>query len=197
MRGENRQKVLEFIRASHPGSVSTADIVRRTGVSQPQVYQITRELMDRGLVRAARDGRKWRYSWNAPRPKAQAGPAAQGARDPAEAHARRAAQCMGEMFGTTVEAQRHGPGAFVLSGEGMAGFALHFGEPPRGDVPAARLAVINGHLWLLERSEAERLCLVLGGDEKTARAWARDFAALCLDVDVFFLPEEGEPQALT
>ena len=194
MRGENRQKVLEFIRASHPGSVTTADIVRRTGVSQPQVYQITRALMESGLVRAARDGRRWRYSWNAPRPGAQGAQAAQG--DPAEAHARRAAVRMGALFGAEVAALRHGPGVFVLSGDGVAGFALHFAAP-QGRVPPTRLAVINGHLWLLERSEAERLCLVLGGDEETARAWAQEHAALCLDVDVFFLPEGGEPEALT
>jgi len=193
MRGENRQKVLDFIRHSHPGAVSSADIMRRTGVSQPQVYQIARALMDSGLVRGARKGRSWRYTWNKP----AAGTSPPAAGRGAEAFAQRAREHLGRLAGGEVKLRKAGPSAFLLSAEDCAGYALHFTAPEGGRMPVARLAFINGHLWLLEKSAAERLFLILGGDETTAEEWAREFAPLCLEVEVLYLGSGGVARALT
>jgi len=206
MRGENRKKVLEFIRLKYPAAVTSAQIARRTGVSQPQIYQITRSLMEGGMVRGARKGRAWTFTWNKEaRPATRAGGNGGGAPEPAgNALARFAAGACAQLearegaaFSATPA--RGAANVFVLASDdaGAAGFALHFTAPPNGRVPYARLAFINGHLWLLERMEAERLVLVLGGDEPSARVWAEDFSGLCVDVEVFFLDGDGALTPLT
>ncbi len=192
MRGDNRQKVLDFIRISHPKSVTSADIVRRTGVSQPQVYQIAKALMESGLVRAARKGRAWHYTWNKPSDP----PSRQPQAHPARAVARAAQAHFAARFGMPLQIREQSPSIVFLGGEDCAGFALHF-TPLQGKPPPSRLAIINGHLWLLEKSDMDNLFLALGGDEDTIDAWAGDFASLCLDVEVVRVTDEGAIIPLT
>ncbi len=190
MGGGNRARVLEFIRLKHPAGVTTSEIVRRTGVSQPQVYQIMRALMESRMVRAARDGRAWRYTYNAAAAR-PAGGAVSGVEDFAETVRNLLAAELGA--DVRIAPQAEAANVFLLSAPeaDAAATAIHFSAPPEGRIPPARLAFINGHLWLLEKTEAERLLLILGGDGKTARAWAERFAPLCLDVEVRHMEPEG------
>ncbi len=193
MRGDNRQKVLDFIRISHPKSVTSADIVRRTGVSQPQVYQIAKALMESGLVRAARKGRVWHYTWNKPCETASR----QSPAHLAKAVAQAAQAHFAARYGTPLQAREHSPSVVLLSGENCAGFALYFTPLQGKPVPQARPAIINGHLWLLEKSEMDNLFAALGGDAATIDTWAENFASLCLDVEVVRVTDEGEIIPLT
>ncbi len=193
MRGDNRQKVLDFIRISHPKSVNSADIVRRTGVSQPQVYQITRSLMKSGLVRAARNGRAWYYTWNAP----AASPMPAPGQTTAHAFANLARDHFSRVLNEDLNISEQSPAVFLLSGETSAGFALHFTPAQNGRVPPARPMLINGYLWLLEKGEMERIFIALGGDEATARTWAENYAALCLDAMAIYVSACGKVRALT
>jgi len=199
MRGENRKKILEFIRLKHPAAVTSAEIARRTGVSQPQIYQITKDLMQRKMVRGARDGRVWKYTWNGTG--AQPGAAANDAGAPGglEQFGRRASAALEELEGAqfTAQPQEGAANVLALSGAEAAALALYFTAAPGERVPYARLAFINGHVWLLERMEADNLYLILGGDEATARAWAEQFAPLCADVSVLWLSSSGGFEQLT
>ncbi len=196
-RGENRRKVMEFIKACAPRGVSSADIARRTGVSQAGAYQIARTLMEEGFVRAARDGRVWRFSWNANgrvvRDGAHAPAPAQGTEEndfPA-----RVRQAVGRHYGCVFDlaAPDALSPAWRLVGDdgGTLGYALHLSPLAEGRVPAGRLALLSGLVWLLEKSEAETPFVVIGGDPATADAWRTHHAPCCDEVEVFFLDGEG------
>ncbi len=192
MRGENRKKVIEFIKASHPRAVTSADISNRTGVSQAQVYQIARGLLESGLIRAARDGRSWRYTWNIDgnaRTHAMPRPMAGKAAD----FAARARDIFSQLFDEPLEERAPGGGqhsfALVSADGGFTGDVLYFPPSAGGTPPPARLEMICGRLWLLEKCAPDVAFLVLGGDETTAAIWRQAYAALCDDVDVYYLDD--------
>jgi hypothetical protein len=55
----NRDQVLAFLRSIVPRDATNEEIVGRTGVRpHQQVFRITRELMDAGVVRGSRSGRE-------------------------------------------------------------------------------------------------------------------------------------------
>ena len=198
-KGENRRKVMEFIKACAPRGVSSADIARRTGISQASAYQIAKALMEEGFVRAARDGRVWRFSWNANGrtvPGAGSGGAVpvpdRGERE-FPVRIRRAAE---EYYGCScdIAAPDELSPAWRLVGDDGAtlGQALHLAPLADGRVPAGRLALLSGLVWLLEKSEAETPFMVIGGDSATADAWRAHHGPYCDEVEVFFLDGEGE-----
>ncbi len=200
-RGENRRKVMEFIKACAPRGVSSADIARRTGISQASAYQIARALMEEGFVRAARDGRVWRFSWNANGrmvPGAGSGRAAP-APTPETGEGdfpARVRQAVEEHYGCSFDmaAPDDLSPAWRLVGDDGAilGQALHLAPLADGRVPAGRLTLLSGLVWLLEKSEAERPFMVIGGDSATADAWRAHHGSCCDEVEVFYLDDGGE-----
>ncbi len=197
-RGENRRKVMEFIKACAPRGVSSADIARRTGISQASAYQIARTLMEEGFVRAARDGRVWRFSWNA-NGRTVPGTGSGGAAPVPEADEgdfpARVRQAVEEHYGCSFDmaAPDELSPAWRLVGDDGAtlGYALHLAPLADGRVPAGRLALLSGLVWLLEKSEAETPFLVIGGDSATADAWQARHGPYCDEAEVFFLAGEG------
>ncbi len=196
-RGQNRQKVMEFIKACAPRGVSSADIARRTGISQASAYQIARALMEEGFVRAARDGRVWRFSWNANGrvlPGADRSSASRQDVDDGNfpAHVRQVAE---EHYGCSFDmaAPDELAPAWRLAGDDDAtlGYAVHLAPLADGRVPAGRLALLSGLVWLLEKSEAETPFLIIGGDSATARAWQTHHGPYCDEADVFLLEPDG------
>ncbi len=199
MRGENRRKVMEFIKACAPRGVSSSDIARRTGVSQANAYQIARTLMEEGFVRAARDGRVWRFSWNAggrAAPKTASGGDAISPRDGGETDFRGCVKtAVEEHYGCAFDLagpDELAPAWRLMGDDGeKLGYAIHMSSPADGRVPAGRLALLSGLVWLLEKSEAETPFMVIGGDERTARAWRTHHGPYCDEAEVFFLDGEG------
>ncbi len=197
-RGENRRKVMEFIKACAPRGVSSADIARRTGISQASAYQIARTLMEEGFVRAARDGRVWRFSWNAngrtvpgtgsgdtaPVPEADEGDFPARVRQAVEEH-------YGCSFDMAAPDELSPAWRLVGDDGATLGYALHLAPLADGRVPAGRLALLSGLVWLLEKSEAETPFLVIGGDSATADAWRARHGPYCDEAEVFFLAGEG------
>ena len=197
-RGENRRKVMEFIKACAPRGVSSADIARRTGISQASAYQIARTLMEEGFVRAARDGRVWRFSWNANGrtvPGTGSGSAAPVPEADEGDFPARVRQAVEEHYGCSFDmaAPDELSPAWRLVGDDGAtlGYALHLAPLADGRVPAGRLALLSGLVWLLEKSEAETPFLVIGGDSATADAWQARHGPYCDEAEVFFLAGEG------
>ncbi len=196
-RGENRRKVMEFIKACAPRGVSSADISRRTGISQAGAYQIARALMEEGFVRAARDGRVWRFSWNANGRITAAAEATRHAtlaeRQDNDDFSARARQAAVDHYGCSFDmaAPDDLSPAWRLIGDDDAtlGYAMHITPLKEGRVPAGRLALISGLVWLLEKSEAETPFVIIGGDAATASAWRKHHGPYCDEVDVFFMDE--------
>ena len=196
-RGENRRKVMQFIKACAPRGVSSADIARRTDISQASAYQIARTLMEEGFVRAARDGRVWRFSWNTNSravPRAGGSPAPIQDADEGDFPAR-VRQAIEECYGCSfdIAAPDELSPAWRLMGDdgGTLGYALHLSPLVDGRVPAGRLALLSGLIWLLEKSEAETPFLIIGGDSATAQAWQTHHGPYCDEANVFFLEVDG------
>ncbi len=197
-RGENRRKVMEFIKACAPRGVSSADIARRTGISQASAYQIARTLMEEGFVRAARDGRVWRFSWNVngrmtPGTAGNPGIARSAGEEDFPVRARRAVEThYGCTFDMAVPDELSPAWRLVGDDGGTLGYALHAAPLADGRVPAGRLVLLSGLVWLLEKSEAETPFVVIGGDPATANAWQKHHGPYCDEVEVFFLGGEGK-----
>ncbi len=195
-RGENRRKVMEFIKACAPRGVSSADIARRTGISQASAYQIARTLMEEGFVRAARDGRVWRFSWNVngrtvPGTAGNPGIARSAGEEDFPVRAREAVETHYGCAFDTVAPDELSPAWRLVGDDGETlGYALHTTPLADGRVPAGRLVLLSGLVWLLEKSEAETPFVVIGGDPATANAWRMHHGPYCDEVEVFFLDEE-------
>jgi hypothetical protein len=58
----NRDQILEFLRSISPSDVTNEEIVSRTGIKpHQQVFAITHDLRQKGLIKGLQVGREWRF----------------------------------------------------------------------------------------------------------------------------------------
>jgi len=58
----NRERVIEFLHSIAPKDASNSEIVAHTGIKpHTQVFMITRELMQTGMVKGLQAGHEWRF----------------------------------------------------------------------------------------------------------------------------------------
>ncbi len=58
----------------------------------------------------------------------------------------------------------------------------------RGErTPPAKFMEISGHVWMLEKVEAERKFLVFGNDIRVPKEWLKRYGEFVKDVEFFFI----------
>jgi len=176
---------------------------------------ITRELVRGGLVRGEQWGKSWEF-WapeDALGELAEAAPgsehqsAYQHAEDQTLAALHRhvmsadqfeqvARQVLSQHYHTQLQAQRI-PGCpkifdFVSADYRIIGDAKYFTLVQGERTPPAKFSIIAEHVWLLEKTSAERKFLVFGNDRRVPEQWLARYGALVETVQFYFLDHQGE-----
>jgi len=63
-------------------------------------------------------------------------------------------------------------------------------------LPPAKFSNIAEHVWLLQKSDAERRFLVFGNDRNVPVKWLQKYAHMANDIEFYFLSKEGKLETL-
>lgn len=64
-------------------------------------------------------------------------------------------------------------------------------------LPPAKFMEIAGHVWLLERTPANRRFLVFGNQRRVAEWWLEKYGRIARSVEFYFLSENGAIELLS
>ena len=197
----NIERVLDYLWSMGPDGATNARIREATGI-QPhqQVYMITNELVRRGKIRSLRAGREWVFHigetpeeiLSSP---GQAHPGTTLPKLTAAQFEDLARQAFSQRFGVPLEeAQVPGvPKLFdMVSLDGsIVGDAKYFAMVGGQRLPPAKFSIIAEHVWLLEKSQAQRKFLVFGNVIEVPNRWLARYGHLRGDVVFYFMADDG------
>jgi hypothetical protein len=177
---------------------------------------ITRELMQRGLIKGRQLGKEWEF-WvsdgapaehHAVRQEHSRSALAQSQMPPnghhhlmqADQFEEFARSVMSDHYSARLDARRI-PGCpkifdFVSPDTRTIGDAKYFTLVQGERTPPAKFSVIAEHVWLLEKITPKRAFLVFGNDRRVPEQWLSRYGALVQAVQFFFLDHEGKLDAL-
>ncbi|MFQ6135257.1 MAG: hypothetical protein ACE5KU_05525 [Nitrososphaerales archaeon] len=78
----------------------------------------------------------------------------------------------------------------------ITGDAKYFTLVRGRSLPPAKFSAIAEHVWLLEKTGAERKFLVFGNDRRVPTRWLKKFGRLVSNIDFFFIDDRGEIELL-
>lgn len=80
----------------------------------------------------------------------------------------------------------------MVSSDGrFVGDAKYLTLVKRINLPPAKFMEIAGHVWLLEKTKAERRFLVFGNQREVPEWWLKKYGNIVKGVDLYFLSDEG------
>ena len=107
-----------------------------------------------------------------------------------------AGDVMSNHFGTLLAEKNHSsvPKRFdyVSDDETIVGDAKYYTMVQGKYLPPAKFSVIAEHVWLLDKTDAQRKFLVFGNDRRVPIEWLKRYGQLASAVDFFFLTDKGE-----
>ena len=201
--------VLDYLWSISPGGATNGQVARQLGIDSHQtVYMVTRDLLRRGLVRAARKDRTWVFYAG----EGQTMPSAAQARDltpgptfalgalAASAFEALARRALSDHYGAALS-----PGSvpgvrkqfdFVSPDRQVVGDAKYYTRVGGIGLPPAKFSIIAEHVWLLEKTRARTKFLVFGNDRKVPTQWLGRYGNLAIGVAFYFLSDEGRLELL-
>ena len=209
----SERKVYDYLQRILPQWVSNTNIMQATRISsRQQVFLITRNLVQRGLIRGEQGRlglKEWAFSALPvqtqlvaieqtttqptlfPEDELEEGKTA----NPAAAFERLAEQVMGRHFGETLRksALPGVPKSFdLVSADGkIVGDAKYFELVGGKPLPPSKFATIAENVWLLEKTQAAHRFLVFGNRRDVPVQWLKKYKLLVTNVEFFYLPHEG------
>ena len=211
----NRERVLDYLRSIAPKRVTNSQIREATGIEpHQQVFQLTQELMDAGLIQGIQGTRRNKNEWafwigdssadrstfpdrGSPRRK----PARTGGELTPRAFEQLARSVMSMHLGIPLTAGGLAgvPKEFdmVSPDKDTVGDAKYFTLVRGKRLPPAKFSNISEHVWLLEKTDASTTFLVFGNDRRVPLLWLERYGDLVADVDFYFLTDEGELEQLS
>ena len=210
MNRTNKERVLDYLWSVSPECATNSQIREATGISShQQVYMLTRELMGARLIRGEQRGREW-FFWADESPNVQlASPGLVPTREVlAQAEAQLSPRAFEDLarsvmsvhFGISL-APGQVPGVpkefdMISPDRSIVGDAKYFTLARGQRLPPAKFSVIAEHVWLLEKTGAPTTFLVFGNDRQVSLLWLERYGDLAVDVDFYFLTDEGELEQL-
>lgn len=204
----HREEVLGFLEKIAPRAASNADIVSHTHIRpHQQVFQITRLLMDEGLIKGRRVGKEWLFTVGPHQPatptkkpaKAPEQRATTGGRLSAYAFEELARQVMSKELGIPLSPGRvegvHKQFDLVSEDRKTIGDAKYYTAVNGTSLPPAKFATIAEYVWLLEKTGAKRAFLVFGNDQRVPEWWLDRYGNLT-SVTFYYLTEDGDLEQL-
>ena len=204
----NQDRVLAFLRSISPADASNAEIVARTGIKpHQQVFIITRDLRQQGLIRGLQEGKGWRFWAGKKQQRIERAEILQtpiinlGLNMLSPAEFEKLAQgVMSKHYGVALAPNRakHVPKVFDLVSRDVqiVGDAKYYTLVGGERFPPAKFSVIAEHVWLLEKTNATHRFLVFGNDRRVVRGWLDRYGHLAPSVEFFFLDAVGELEHL-
>lgn len=208
----SERKVYDYLQRIEPEWVSNTNIMQATRISShQQVFLITRNLFQRGLIRGeqGRLGKKeWAYSalpiqtqavaieQSSLQPTLFPEELAEGkAADPVAVFERLAEEVMSRHFGESLRKSAL-PGVpkifdLVSTDEKIAGDAKYYPLVGGKPLPPSKFATIAENVWLLEKTQASHRFLVFGNRRDIPIQWLKKYNHLVSNVEFFFLTSEG------
>jgi hypothetical protein len=86
---------------------------------------------------------------------------------------------------------------YISSDQRIVGDAKFYSLVKGANIPPAKFSIIAEHVWLLERTGAERPFLVFGNDRRVPELWLKRYGHLVGKVTFFFLDRQGELEVLS
>jgi hypothetical protein len=204
----NKERVLDFLRSIAPNGATNEEIVSKTGIRpHPQVFQITRQLKDAGIVKGVQAGKEWRFWYTgvkisgrviaAPTEGSPMNGEERITPREFEAHATEAAA---RHYGVKFSPGRVGdvPKIFdlVSPDHRVVGDAKYFTLVGGTGLPPAKFSIIAEHVWLLERTPTDVRFLIFGNDREVPVRWLAKYGPLTKQVSFFFLHPSGTLETL-
>jgi len=205
----NKDKLLNYLRFIAPDRATNADLRQQTGIqSHQQVYMLTQELKRERQIHGIQQGKDW-YFWCDANPTVL--PEWRAAREPQdlieEGDATTlvqfevlAGRVLSRHFGVILQpGQVPGvPKRFdLVSPDGaIVGDAKYYTLVRGVNLPPAKFSIIAEHVWLLEKTQADRRFLVFGNDAHVPRLWLERYGHLAAGVTFFFLHDDGRLDVL-
>lgn len=204
----HREEILGFLNRIAPQGASNAEIVSHTQVRpHQQAFQITKKLMDEGLITGHRYGREWRFSvGQAQASRAEARPAreptqtakAGGKLSPPEFEGL-CRRVMSKKFGTELRPASakgvHKQFDLVSDDKTIIGDAKYYTAVNGTSLPPAKFATIAEYVWLLEKARTKKRFLVFGNDRRVPEWWLDRYGNLT-KVAFYFLSDDGDLERL-
>ena len=85
---------------------------------------------------------------------------------------------------------------FVSADSSIVGDAKYFTLVRGVNLPLAKFSVIAEHVWLLEKTGADRKFLVFGNDKRVPLQWLKRYGHQVKDVEFHFLSDRGRLETL-
>lgn len=199
----HREEIMGFLSKIAPRAASNADIVSHTNIKpHQQVFQITKRLMDEGLISGRRVGREWRFSGGttsttvsnkkAPIQSENKRPTEQKL-TPSEFE-QLCGEVMSKELGAALSAGKiqgvHKQFDLVSDDGQIVGDAKYYTAVRGTGLPPAKFATIAEYVWLLEKTAAKRRFLVFGNDRRVPEWWLDRYGNLT-DVEFYYVSDTG------
>lgn len=200
----HREEILGFLNKVAPRAASNADIVSHTHIRpHQQVFQITKRLMDEGLINGRRVGKEWLFTAGPDQPavlaknppKVVRQESKAGGRLTAYAFEELAKKVMSKELGTQLLPGRvagvHKQFDLVSEDKKTIGDAKYYTAVNGTSLPPAKFATIAEYVWLLENTGAKKSFLVFGNDRHVPEWWLDRYGNLT-SVTFYYLSDDGE-----
>lgn len=199
----HREEVLGFLGKIAPRAASNAKIVSHTHIKpHQQVFQITKGLMDEGLISGRRVGREWHFSGG----KTSTAVSKKGAPIHSESKhptgqkltpskfEQLCRQVMSEELGAVFSAGKvqgvHKQFDLVSDDGQIVGDAKYYTAVRGTGLPPAKFSTIAEYVWLLEKTRAIKQFLVFGNDRRVPEWWLDRYGNLT-DVQFYYVSDTG------
>lgn len=198
----------EFSEQGCPASRQQCGIVSHTHIKpHQQVFQITKRLMDEGLINGRRVGKEWLFAAGPDTPEAPEKKPAKSATQQAatggplfaSAFEELARQVMSQEFDTELTPGRvngvHKQFDLVSKDQKIIGDAKYYTAVNGTGLPPAKFATIAEYVWLLEKTTAKRRFLVFGNDRRVPEWWLERYGNVA-SVAFYYLSDDGALEKL-
>ena len=198
----NRERVIEYLRSIAPKSATNADICSGTRIApHNQVFQITHELMVRGVIKGRQHGHEWYFTFGESVELARPPPVVPGDGKQTPAEFESAARLAMSRYFNVPLGPAQVPGVpkkfdLVSDDRGIVGDAKYYSLVQDERAPPAKFSVIAEHVWLLEKTGAPTQFLVFGHDRRVPEKWLAKFGTLAQSCEFYFLTADGQLQRL-
>jgi hypothetical protein len=192
----NKNVVLKFLSNNPSEEFTNSDIRSRTGIKpHQQIFQITKLLMDQGVIRGRQKGKEWFFTALKNPIKVETSTLRNSNALTHQEFEIFAQKVMSRKFNTDLKPRLVSEVGkkFDLVSEDykIIGDAKYYTAVNGTSIPPAKFSVIAEYVWLMENTKADQKFLVFGNDRRVPEWWLKKYGKLITDIQFYFLDQEG------
>jgi len=196
-----KEMVLKYLQSIYPDDATNSDIVLATGIEpHPQVFQKTADLRKEGKIAGRQVGKVWHFQAIPGKKLSNLESHETLTKSPNEISPKEFEDFARKIFSGYFETQLIKTNIpdidknwdFLSEDGSVVGDAKYYTLVQRKKKPPAKFSIIAEHVWLLEKTKAEKKFLVFGNQIEVPRLWLEKYGNLVKDVQFYFLDNHGE-----